>query len=117
MSTKTILVLIGTIYSAVVLYVAWSLIQVRSELDKRIDELAAERRRLRETQEQSLELVDKVVPLIEKTAWDVYWRAGNSGRAVAEENDRNIKVEIARKALWKIPLVRDHIRNIPGASK
>jgi hypothetical protein len=115
--TTTILVLVTTIYSAVVLYAGCSLVKTRAELDKRIDELAAERRRLRETQEQSLELVDKVVPLIEKTAWDVYWRAGNSGRAVAEENDRNIKVEIARKALWKIPLVRDHIRNIPGASK
>lgn len=114
---NVILVFIVTVYSAVVLYAGWSLIQTRAELDRRIDELAAERRRLRETEKQAGELIDKVVPLIEKTAWDVYWRAGNASRALSEEAARNRNVDIARKALWKIPLVREHLVNTTGASK
>jgi hypothetical protein len=112
-----VIIFIVTVYSAVVLYAGCSLVKTRAALEEKIAELEAERQRLTETEAQTLEFVDKVVPLIEKTSWDIYWKAGNGVRALTEESSRNQKVEIARKALWKIPLVRDHIRNTTGATK
>lgn len=108
--TDVVLVIIVTIYSAVVLYAGWSLIQTRAELDRRIDELAAERRRLRDTEEQALDLVDKVVPLIAKTDWMTGAWKGQFNALVHLEKKRNDAVDTARRAIWEIPVVRDHVQ-------
>jgi hypothetical protein len=42
---------------------------------------------------------------------------GQFNALVHLENKRNTTVDNARKALWEIPLVRDHIRNITGENK
>jgi hypothetical protein len=107
--TTAVLVFIVTVYSAVVLFTAWSLIQTRSELDRRIDELTMERRRLRETEKQATELVGKVTPLIEKTDWMTGRWNGQFDTLVRLENQRNAAVDTARQAIWEIPIVRDHI--------
>jgi hypothetical protein len=107
--TDGVLVLLVTIYSAVILFTAWCLINVRAELDKRIDDLVIQRRRLKETEEQALALVDKVTPLIEKTDWMTGRWQGQFSTLVALENKRNAKVDTARRAIWEIPIVRDHI--------
>jgi hypothetical protein len=107
--TTAVLVFIVTVYSAVVLFTAWSLVQTRSELDRRIDELTMERRRLRETEKQATELVGKVTPLIEKTDWMTGRWNGQYATLVRLENQRNAAVDTARQAIWEIPIVRDHI--------
>jgi hypothetical protein len=106
---NAVIIFIVTVYSAVVLYAAWSLINTRSELDKRLEELAIERQRLKETEEQALALVAKVTPLIEKTDWMTGRWQGQFSTLVHLENKRNIKVDTARRAIWEIPIVRDHI--------
>jgi hypothetical protein len=115
--TTTVLVFVVTVYSAVVLFTAWSLISVRSELDRKIDELATERKRLKATEDQALELVDKVVPLIEKTSWMSGQWKGQFDTLVRLENERNARVDVARRAIWKIPVVLEHIRKTTGADK
>lgn len=104
-----VIVFIVTVYSAVVLYAAWGLVTTRAELDKRLDELVMQRRRLKETEEQALALVDKVTPLIEKSDWMTGRWQGQFSTLVALENKRNAKVDTARRAIWEIPIVRDHI--------
>ncbi|MFJ6508632.1 hypothetical protein [Streptomyces sp. NPDC091879] len=104
-----VLVFVVTVYSAVVLVAAWGLVTTRAELDKRLDELVMQRRRLKETEEQALALVDKVTPLIEKTDWMTGRWQGQFSTLVHLENKRNAKVDTARRAIWEIPIVRDHI--------
>jgi hypothetical protein len=101
-----------TVYSALVLYAGCSLLKTRDALDAKIAELDAERQRLKETEEQALALVDKVTPLIEKTDWMTGRWSGQFDTLVRLENKRNTKVDTARRALWEIPIVRDHIERI-----
>jgi hypothetical protein len=106
-----------TVYSALVLYAGCSLLKTRAVLDEKIAELEAERKRLKETEDQVLEVVSRVTPLIEKTDWMTGAWKGQFNALVHLENKRNTTVDNARKALWEIPLVRDHIRNITGENK
>lgn len=106
---NVILVFIVTVYSAVVLFTAWSLVQTRAELDRRIDQLTMQRRRLNETEKQATELVARVTPLIKKTDWMTGRWNGQFNTLVRLENERNDAVDTARRAIWEIPIVRDHI--------
>jgi hypothetical protein len=114
---NTVLVFVVTVYSAIVLFTACSLIKVRTELERTIESLHAERKRLKATEDQALELVDKVVPLIEKTDWMTGQWKGQFNTLVRLENERNARVDEARRAIWRIPVVLEHIRNTTGADK
>lgn len=111
--------LVGALYAANVLSTALRLRKTRIAHDQTKAELAQEQearsaaeQRVAATEEHARALIEKVVPLIEKTSWHTYWMAGNASRALSEENARNHAVETARKALWKIPLFTDYLKNL-----
>jgi hypothetical protein len=122
MKTLAILLTVG-VYTVALVVVVVRLIQARRSLAearsqiigeriRHVAEVAVERDRRVESEDQTFALVDKVYPLIEKTSWNTYWTAGNAHRALAEEATRNRNVDAARKALWNIPLVATYIRDL-----
>ncbi|MER5754332.1 hypothetical protein [Streptomyces sp. NPDC002088] len=108
---------IVVLYTAALLYAAWSAISLRSQLDRTKDELLGERLRRRRTEKQALALVEKVTPLIEQTDWITGRWNGQYNTLVRMEMERNFAVVEARRAMWDIPLVADHIKNTYGAQK
>jgi hypothetical protein len=104
-------------WCGVVWYLAYYLIKVRAELAKTTDELHAERVRRFKTEYHANELVDVVTPLIEKTDWMTGRWGGQFATLVRMEDARNTIVDSARKAIWEIPIVADHIRTITGEDK
>jgi hypothetical protein len=99
------------------MFMAWALINLRTQLDQRTDELAVAHRRRQKVEEQSLRLVEKVTPLIEQTDWMTGRWHGQFHLLQKKESDRNAAVVSARRALWDIPLVADHLKKSIGASK
>ncbi|RZU35976.1 hypothetical protein EV284_3459 [Streptomyces sp. BK022] len=105
-----LLVTVIAAWVGVLLFMAWTLINVAAERDRLKDELIMERVRRRKIEEESLALVEKVTPLIEKTDWMTGRWHGQFNTLVRMENRRNESVDAARRALWSIPLVAEHIR-------
>ncbi len=107
-------------YTAAILYVAWCLINMRADLDRKTDELAKERLKLREVEEEIIrtelrvqDYVVKTAPLIAKTDWMTGRWGGQFNTLVNLENQRNRDVEAARKALYELPLVKREARRNP----
>jgi hypothetical protein len=119
MNTALVLAII-VVWVGLMMFMAWALINLRTQLDRKIDELAMERERRRRTEKQALALVEKVTPLIEQTDWMTGRWHGQFNTLQRLEANRNVKVVEARRALWDIPLVRDHIAthtNFSGDTK
>jgi hypothetical protein len=103
-----IAVIVGWV--GLLMFMAWALINLRTQLDRKIDELAMERNRLRKTEKQALRLVETVTPLLAQTDWMTGSWHGQFSTLQRLEADRNTAVVKARRALWDIPLVADHIK-------
>ncbi|MGW0626193.1 hypothetical protein [Streptomyces sp. NPDC002758] len=112
-----IIIAVSVAWVGLMMFMAWALINLRTKLDRKIDELAMESERRRRTEKQALALVEKVTPLIEQTDWMTGRWHGQYNTLVRLEADRNAAVVTARRALWTIPLVADHLKNNYGASK
>jgi hypothetical protein len=110
MTNTAIVITIVTVWVGCMLFMAWALINLRAQLDQRTDELIMERVRHRKTEEQALALVEKVTPLIEQTDWMTGRWHGQFNTLQRLEAKRNEAVVQARRALWGIPLVADHIK-------
>lgn len=108
---------LGSAYSISVLVMVWRLINITAELDRISDELARERGARQKVEEQSLRLVEKVAPLIEQTDWMTGRWHGQFNTLVRLENKRNEAATAARRALWDIPLVADHLKKTFGADQ
>lgn len=100
---------VTVVYLLSLVFTAWCAIELRAQLDKANDTILFERSRRRRTEEEALDLVAKVTPLIEKTDWMTGRWHGQFNTLVGLENKRNEQVDQARRALWSIPLVADHI--------
>lgn len=112
----TVFVIINAAWFGCMLILAWGITGLRTQLDQAKTSLAIEREArkdadayARATKDYSTALVEAVVPLIEKTSWQTYWKAGNAKRAIAEEASRNQAVDTARRALWTIPVFAEYI--------
>jgi predicted transcriptional regulator len=112
-----ILIAVIVAWVGLMMFMAWALINLRTQLDRKIDELAMERDRRRRTEKQALALVEKVTPLIKQTDWMTGAWHGQFSTLQRLEADRNTAVVTARRALWEIPLVADHIKKTYGESK
>ncbi|MFE2102927.1 hypothetical protein [Streptomyces sp. NPDC059468] len=115
--TTWIIIGITVLYSLTLIFAAWCAIELRAKLDRTTDELIMTRSRLRKTEQDALALVEKVTPLIEQTDWMTGRWHGAFQTLVSMEAKRNAAVVAARQAMWKIPLVADHIKNAYGESK
>lgn len=116
MNTAVVITIV-TVWVGCMLFMAWTLINLRTQLDRKTDELIMERVRHRKTEQQSLQLVEKVVPLIEQTDWMTGRWHGQFNTLQRLESNRNAAVVAARRALWSIPLVAEHLKNTYGESK
>jgi hypothetical protein len=110
MTNTTVVVTICVVWVGCMLFMAWHLINLRTELDRKIDELIMERVAHRKSRESALALVEKVTPLIEQTDWMTGRWHGQFQTLVRMESKRNEAVVAARRALWDIPLVAEHIK-------
>jgi hypothetical protein len=110
MTNTAVVITIVTVWVGCMMFMAWALINLRTQLDQRTDELAMEHRRRQKVEEQSLRLVEKVTPLIEQTDWMTGRWHGQFHLLQKKESDRNAAVVSARRALWDIPLVADHLK-------
>lgn len=85
----------------------------REERDVQTKLRLAADERVEVTDRQMVELVEAVTPLIEKSDWMTGRWHGQFNTLVSMENQRNDRVEAARRALWKIPVVADATRTVP----
>jgi hypothetical protein len=109
MNTAIILTIVA-VWVGCMLFMAWALINLRTQLDRKIDELTVERQRRHKTERDAARLVEKVTPLIEQTDWMTGRWHGQFNTLQRLEAKRNEAVVAARRALWDIPLVADHIK-------
>jgi hypothetical protein len=110
MTNTSVVIAICVVWVGCMLFMAWHLINLRTELDRKIDELVMERVHRRKIEEASLSLVDKVTPLIEQTDWMTGRWHGQFHALQSMEAKRNERVVAARRALWDIPMVAAHIK-------
>jgi predicted PurR-regulated permease PerM len=104
--------------------IIWFLIRNHAEvrdnltkaLEKEIKERERAQHRLKKTEDEVLTLVQKVTPLIEQTDWMTGRWNGQFNTLVGLENKRNAAVVEARRSLWSIPLVANHIVSITPLS-
>ena len=100
--------------SALVITVVYFLNRARvaavEALDAEIQEHLDTAARLFRTERQVEALVEAVVPLIEKSDWMTGRWGGQFNTLVAMENERNARVDKARRAIWAIPIVDDATR-------
>jgi hypothetical protein len=115
--TTAVVITTVTVWVGSMLFMAWAVINLRTQLDRRTDELAMAHIRRQRTEDQARQLVEKVTPLIEQTDWMTGRWHGQYNTLVRMEADRNATVVAARRALWRIPLVADHLKNTYGAAK
>jgi hypothetical protein len=111
------IVISAAVYAVSLLVMLWRLIETQARLDRTETELQIEHTRRLSTEDQALQLVEKVTPLIEKTDWMTGRWSGQFSTLLRMENDRNDLVDNARRSIWSIPLVADHIKNNYGATK
>lgn len=109
MNTAVVITIV-TVWVGCMLFMAWCAINLRAQLDKRTDELVMEKVARRKVEQNSLALVDAVVPLIEQTDWMTGRWHGQFLTLQYLETKRNEAVVTARRALWEIPLVADHLK-------
>jgi hypothetical protein len=117
-----LLVAVIVAWVGILMFMAWALINLRTQLDRKIDELAMESARRRKTEKQALLLVEKVTPLLAQSDWMTGRWHGQFNTLQRLEAKRNEVVVQARRALWDIPLVADHIKKslttkTPGADQ
>jgi hypothetical protein len=105
--------IVGAIYTAVMLWAVWNLVKLRSELDAALVRLYMEKQKRREaeakitkTELRVMDFAAKMSPLIAKTDWMTGRWKGQFDTLVSLENQRNRDVEIARKALFEIPMIK-----------
>lgn len=98
---------------AILCWMAVTLDRQAKRAEARVEQVVRDKneiqKRLTNTENQSLDLVNKVTPLVEKTDWMTGRWGGQFDTLVAMENKRNLRVEEARKAIWAIPLVSDFV--------
>jgi hypothetical protein len=117
-----LLIAVIVAWVGILMFMAWALINLRTQLDRKIDELVMERDRRHKTEKQALRLVEKVTPLLAQSDWMTGRWHGQFSTLQRLEADRNTAVVQARRALWDIPLVADHIKKslttkTPGADQ
>jgi hypothetical protein len=105
-----LLIAVIVAWVGILMFMAWALINLRTQLDRKIDELVMERDRRHKTEKQALRLVEKVTPLLAQSDWMTGRWHGQFSTLQRLEADRNTAVVQARRALWDIPLVADHIK-------
>jgi low affinity Fe/Cu permease len=110
MTSTAVVITICVVWVGCMMFMAWHLINLRTELDRKIDELIMERVAHRKTRDSALALVEKVTPLIEQTDWMTGRWHGQFNTLQRLETKRNEAVVTARRALWEIPLVAEHIK-------
>lgn len=104
---------VGAVYTAALLFAAYSVLKARAELFKTKNALMAERRKridaedlVAKTEFRVADFAAKMAPLIAKTDWMTGRWNGQFQTLVRMENDRNADVDSARKALYEIPLLK-----------
>jgi hypothetical protein len=123
--TNLCAVITAGILSLVVLYAAWAMIKMRSELDAALDRLHFEKKKRRAVEERLTrtelrvqEFAAKMAPLIAKTDWMTGRWGGQFATLVRLEEQRNLDVDNARKALFEIPMIkRNPINPTPYSPK
>lgn len=122
MKTLAILLTVG-VYTVALAVVVVRLIQARRSLAearsqiigeriRHVAEVAVERARRVQSEDQTLALVDKIYPLIVKTDWMTGRWNGQFNTLVGLENKRNAQINEARRVLWTIPLVASYVRDL-----
>lgn len=104
---------VGAVYTAALLFAAYSVLKARAELFKTKGALMAERHKrldaeilVTRTELRVMDFAAKMSPLIAKTDWMTGRWGGQFNTLVRLENQRNADVDTARKALYEIPMVK-----------